>query len=1264
MKYTELRFPDVADKIPYDAGYYDTLRKELTASIQNENDRERAIHYSYCIQNLHLNYENKLKAILAIYNKSEQLPHSFYFEPQAKSFPFKKDEQGNKLSEDGLRAYSLVFVHHADMYDMKSLPLTWNNLLQQYKQSFDFARRQGKISEWSKAGQEGCFEGCLGELTDWYLKTKEQFENIAPSTSKQQTTTEPKITEVLDLEEAMQKAGTLVPNFTTLKAEEALVAIKKVIKIRERDDFPDDEALAMLVDYLGFEFFDPQAQAHFEARQAKIKAQDKKIIDCFIKAKNQLRKPTEQNIDAYLSAYRTLLGALREEPDKLEILNQFDKVVKKYSQLVGLAASYERKPLAELWDEYKHLEAELQRDVAALPTKIKGSADEFSRSYCGSDSTLTVLHTALRELQKKMQSPTHTSGPTTSADNSDNEDWDTEEDAENAEELTPEEKKTRMGDLARNFGFGKEKNQSTKAQFKETSSIVIKSKEDTKSAKKTLKAMLRGRAQTSRTGGGATMDGAKATESEQSSSASVVKPNKSNRDWSATTSTDEGLKNLLAAQLGRRRKHLKGRRPEEEESDSKETVKETIGEREPSIDKQQEAAHRRAQAEMQHIVPTVKAEVKRIKKHIKAKLNELNAIKDRFARSSYDQSDEAKVQSAMREIEVFSGQLQQQLLLLESGSNPHHEEARKMKEALHLEKLSTSTQTTIRDVNAAIGEAKENAARQRIAEQEQRRTAQEQRENEQRIAEQKRQQEEQVRQAKEQEAARRRAEETKRAIVAKVNSDVGQIKKDIKSKLRELQVAKDRFVSSPENHHLEQKCQTLLQELKILDGQMQQKILLLQSGENPHYEEAREIKEKLHLEKLATTMDSAVSNVKSAVDEAKEAARVQKIAEQQRQYAAELARQAQEAARIQEEKERLAQEQRRNEQMRAQAQKLQEEKIREEQIRQAAEREAARKTQEKERQAQERALQAAAEKAVADKAAAERAEQQRAEAAARAETERAEQRRIAEEQVRLEQERKRLEAERMAMATVKPAPVRAELKTQNQEQEQQRQAQEKVRIGQARALAAEREHHPEPIERVRQARPEQEKPQAKQRKQAESDVKSDIVSVFRDLSPANQQAVERLLAEFGTEKSVIERTLRDRYQGKRTEKKLKGLLQSFNVSHGRVFTSKRDKQIGSLVTLLANLQKDLELNAHEKGIILSGALQSMLDNIHSTEKTNLFKSRLLTICQEMQTALHRHGVQQIDPSYGKILFHVYEQGDAAKFRKVVNDNNAPRQSIR
>jgi len=60
MKYTELRLPEAGDKVPYTAAYYDNLRLTLNA-IQDPHAREHAIHFSYCIQNLHKNFEEKIK---------------------------------------------------------------------------------------------------------------------------------------------------------------------------------------------------------------------------------------------------------------------------------------------------------------------------------------------------------------------------------------------------------------------------------------------------------------------------------------------------------------------------------------------------------------------------------------------------------------------------------------------------------------------------------------------------------------------------------------------------------------------------------------------------------------------------------------------------------------------------------------------------------------------------------------------------------------------------------------------------------------------------------------------------------------------------------------------------------------------------------------------------------------------------------------------------------------------------------------------------
>ncbi|HRE32960.1 MAG TPA: hypothetical protein PLD88_13365, partial [Candidatus Berkiella sp.] len=162
-------------------------------------------------------------------------------------------------------------------------------------------------------------------------------------------------------------------------------------------------------------------------------------------------------------------------------------------------------------------------------------------------------------------------------------------------------------------------------------------------------------------------------------------------------------------------------------------------------------------------------------------------------------------------------------------------------------------------------------------------------------------------------------------------------------------------------------------------------------------------------------------------------------------------------------------------------------------------------------------------------------------------------------------------------------------------------------------------------------------------------------TVFFELRDSNKKKIEGYLEEFGSEKSAIERSLKDRYQGKRTEKKLKGMFQRFNIAHGRVFTSKRDKQISDLATIMSKLQKDNNLNSHEKGIILQGALQSVIDNINSTEQNNKFKSRLLSICQEMQGAVKGTGVQAMDSNKAKIYYHSYNGGGVEEFRRVANE---------
>jgi hypothetical protein len=91
-------------------------------------------------------------------------------------------------------------------------------------------------------------------------------------------------------------------------------------------------------------------------------------------------------------------------------------------------------------------------------------------------------------------------------------------------------------------------------------------------------------------------------------------------------------------------------------------------------------------------------------------------------------------------------------------------------------------------------------------------------------------------------------------------------------------------------------------------------------------------------------------------------------------------------------------------------------------------------------------------------------------------------------------------------------------------------------------------------------------------------------------------------------------------------------------------------------------QEGNALSAHEKGVILSGALQSVIDSIQSTESNNMFQSRLLTICKDLKAELHGAGVHDLDTS-AKICCHAYKSGGIESFRAVAHSSSAPRQNL-
>jgi ankyrin repeat protein len=148
--------------------------------------------------------------------------------------------------------------------------------------------------------------------------------------------------------------------------------------------------------------------------------------------------------------------------------------------------------------------------------------------------------------------------------------------------------------------------------------------------------------------------------------------------------------------------------------------------------------------------------------------------------------------------------------------------------------------------------------------------------------------------------------------------------------------------------------------------------------------------------------------------------------------------------------------------------------------------------------------------------------------------------------------------------------------------------------------------------------------------------------------------VEGILLTFG-KTDEIKKKLTDMYVKEKSEHKAgKKMLQKFNTSFGRVFTDKRTKQIEDLAGIIEKLQSDEKIPPNQKGTILVGALQAIIDDIAITESKNAFKSRLLTLCQEIKTQLGGAGIKIDDASLGqsKIQYHLYAKGDMQSLENI------------
>ncbi len=480
-------------------------------------------------------------------------------------------------------------------------------------------------------------------------------------------------------------------------------------------------------------------------------------------------------------------------------------------------------------------------------------------------------------------------------------------------------------------------------------------------------------------------------------------------------------------------------------------------------------------------------------------------------------------------------------------------------------------------------------------------------------------------------------EHDRKILGATVRNDAERIKKNIKSHLKELRDIVGRYKNAPSDASLEEKGNSLISEIEGLRSQLEQKFLLLTSPASNKSEIAEKIKDDLHLDKLQVTIAEGLSAAKQQIKTVKEDNERALSAEQERQEQARAARQEAELKRIEDEKQRLLQEEKRQRAHKEAKDKTeQEEKARAEELKLVKAQEDALKAQKKDLEKQAKALQKVDFGSAKEDPAS------------------AELRRLSGEHSRLEDERERLKKEDTARESEKASHQRDQLKLETKTQELARAEQDRARAAQQRGLEAERNKTSEntvskPIKdnlltsnraaKIQKAREEQDKDFAD---------KSEIRRKDRMMG---------YLTDFGNDKASIELVLSNRYQEKRTERKLKGLFQSIHLkTGGRVSSHKRNKQISELATVIQNLQKETGLSADEMNNIMRGALQTIMDNIKETEKRNLFTSRLFTECEELQKHLP-HIKAPLDATASKELYARYTQGGAQAVKGSENDSN-------
>lgn len=158
---------------------------------------------------------------------------------------------------------------------------------------------------------------------------------------------------------------------------------------------------------------------------------------------------------------------------------------------------------------------------------------------------------------------------------------------------------------------------------------------------------------------------------------------------------------------------------------------------------------------------------------------------------------------------------------------------------------------------------------------------------------------------------------------------------------------------------------------------------------------------------------------------------------------------------------------------------------------------------------------------------------------------------------------------------------------------------------------------------------------------------------FEETSKKNKNMNE-LLHRFGEGLGTIRNHIEQKYTARKTERGIKGFFQRLNIKIGNVATKRRKHQMDQLARLIDKLQKEKTLNNNEKGIILQGLLNEIIDDITLNEPKNWYNSRLQGMCTKLSQDLVNMEIISLKNKESKNLYHVYIDEGAKSFQKAAS----------